>query len=418
MTSKIVETTLSADLVGGGTFAVGYPAGFSKGSFVGSLKHKLATGSGNVFPSPAYFTLTFGATSVTVNWTSVSPTLPAGTKVLLELDMPGKNSAEVKVPISPIPGNMVRSGLFAINLGAPATADADGYCASQSVAQNASAILNGALVSSGVGVSDVARNIVAGWTTNAVLTFTFKDEHGNTVVEKSAGGSATFTGKKACKRLISVSSDTAITGLTVGTGNVFGLPVYVPSVAAVIAELEDGYNIKPPARVFLPWELEQTELLAPTAEDLVCPVDGFIDTSRAAIQGAVTTGGDLTIEVNTVAVTGLSHTVANSATKGTRYEDRPTAPRSSTTAVAKGDRITVTPASAFDTAGSINGALEIEVTGLQGTFVGGSTAKPTATTGDVRGTYAPRSTPDGTISYELLVRLDDADFYGQAQFAG
>lgn len=417
MSLKIVEYTLAADLAGGGTFAVAYPAGTSKGNFSGSLKHKLATASGNVFGSPAYFTLTFGATTVTVNWTSGSPTLPTGTKVFLQLDMPGHNAASNKSPITPMPALMSRSGLFSINFGSPLAADDNGYCASQSVAEDASAVLDGALVVSGVGVADVPRNIVAAWTTSATLTFTFRDEHNNLVVEQSAAGTS-HTGSKACKRLISVSSDTAITGLTVGTGNKLGMPVFVPNHRSIVAELMDGYDIKPPRVVYIPWEIEQTELLAATAEQIVCPVDGYVARARGIVQGAVTTGGAITFKVGTTDITGLTFTIADADAAGVRYNDAPTTPRSSTTVVAAGDRLQVVPAAAIDTAGQLNGILEIETLGSAGTFVGGSTAKPTALTGDVRGTYTPPTVPDGSTSYELIVRLDDPDFYGQDQYAG
>lgn len=418
MSQKIVNFTLAADLVGGGTVAVSYPAGTSKGNFSGSLKHKLATSAGNVFGSPAYFTLTFGATTVTINWTSGSPTIPAGTVVLLQLDQPGYSAAVSKSPLTPMPAGMTRVGAFSINLGSPGTASSNGYATSQSVAQNASAVLNGSLVSNGVGVADAAygRNIVAAWTTAAILTFTFKDFYGNTVVEKSASGTS-HTGSKACMRLISVSSDTAITGLTVGTGTKLGLPVYIPFSAAVLAELENGFKLNPPERVSLTGQINQTDLLAPTTQDIVSPFAGYIARLRTMVQVAITTGGTIKAQVNTADVTGCSVTIANSATKGTAGAATPTTARSATTVVAKGDRISIVPAS-FASAGAVNYELEIETNNMTGTLATGSTAKPTATTGDVRGTYDPATAPDGTTAYELIVQLEDPDFYGQDQYAG
>ncbi len=55
-----------------------------------------------------------------------------------------------------------------------------------------------------------------------------------------------------------------------------------------------------------------------------------------------------------------------------------------------------------------------------GTIVAGLTlaTKPTATTADVRGTYVPNSTPDGSKSFTLLVALQDETFLGATQFAG
>lgn len=108
--------------------------------------------------------------------------------------------------------------------------------------------------------------------------------------------------------------------------------------------------------IYIPFEIEQTELLAGTSEEIVCPVAGRITGFRGIVQGAVTTGGAVTLEINTVAVTGASFTLENSATKGTAYNS------SAITAlntVAVGDRIEVQPDAAIDTAGQLNGLIEI-----------------------------------------------------------
>jgi hypothetical protein len=51
-----------------------------------------------------------------------------------------------------------------------------------------------------------------------------------------------MAGKKAFKTITDVSSSASITGLTVGTGDVLGLPVFVPGGGHVVAEMEDGAN--------------------------------------------------------------------------------------------------------------------------------------------------------------------------------
>ncbi len=53
-----------------------------------------------------------------------------------------------------------------------------------------------------------------------------------------------------------------------------------------------------------------------------------------------------------------------------------------------------------------------------GTTVAGVLTKPTATTGDVRGTYTPNSTPDGSKKFSIFVALDDPTYLGSPQFAG
>lgn len=52
-----------------------------------------------------------------------------------------------------------------------------------------------------------------------------------------------------------------------------------------------------------------------------------------------------------------------------------------------------------------------------GTFVVGDTAKPTATTGDVRGTYDPNAACNGALTFRLLVATPTANYKGRAQFS-
>jgi len=54
-----------------------------------------------------------------------------------------------------------------------------------------------------------------------------------------------------------------------------------------------------------------------------------------------------------------------------------------------------------------------------GTFVAGVDTAPTATTGDVRGTYLPlTSVPDGAQNFVLFIPSTDPEYQGAAQFAG
>jgi hypothetical protein len=121
----------------------------------------------------------------------------------------------------------------------------------------------------------------------------------------------------------------------------------------------------------IPFSINQTDLLAPTAKSLVCPVDGYISGLGLIVTTAVTTGGTIKVGSTNAAassqyvttagtlvdVAGLSQTIANSAVKGARYLKRPT-DDSSTQQVKKGDRIEITPAS-FATAGAVEGWVEI-----------------------------------------------------------
>ena len=420
-TRSVITTTLAAALAGAGTLTLSYPVGTNAGSFINGKTHRVVTGNGDVFKCPKYFTLSFGATTITLTWDSAAPTLPVNTKLFIQLDRAGSSPQSTKEAAAPGLNSAADVALKLINLGAPTANASNNICTSQSVGAAADFSLNGSLLStytSGKMILDVPRNVVAAWTTTSVLTITGKDEYGNTMVETSASGTS-HTGTKAFKEITSISSSASITSATVGTGVVLGLPVFVPNVANVRAELENGYDMRMPNRIFVPIQISSTDLLAGTAQQVVCPIAGHIMGIRGIVQAAVTTGGAITVEVNTVAVTGLSITVADADPAGTRYSDTPTTARSSTTAVAVGDEITVTPAAAFATAGAVNVMLEIEPNALKGAFTAGKIgAKQSGTTGDVRGTYSPLTPPDGTTYYALLVELADPDFLGDDQYAG
>lgn len=131
-----------------------------------------------------------------------------------------------------------------ISLGAPDTADADGICASQNLTALGVASVDtdaaGAIAAAALaGVLDVPRNIVAAWTGTAVLTVTGTDLYDNTVVESSASGTS-FAGKKALKTVTDFSVSGDVTGLTIGTGNVLGLPFRVNGLYNCLAFYADN----------------------------------------------------------------------------------------------------------------------------------------------------------------------------------
>jgi hypothetical protein len=52
------------------------------------------TGAGDKFDSPKYFTLAYGASTITLTWGSSSPTLPVNTKLFIQLDIGGSSSQQ------------------------------------------------------------------------------------------------------------------------------------------------------------------------------------------------------------------------------------------------------------------------------------------------------------------------------------
>lgn len=241
---KTVSTTLASSVATSGTFTVPYPDGTDAGAFVGGTDNKM-TAMQSVFEQPAGFTLSFGTSNITVTYKGAT-TIPAGELVRLQLDMAGGDEetqllaedsatgATTQLPDSVSLANLVR-----VELGAPDAADADGVCASQAGTASTAMTINGALASGGVATFDKPRNVVAAWTNTATLTVTGTDEYGKTVVETSGSGTS-MAGKKAFKTITSVVPSANITGATVGSGDVLGLPVYFDGAGVLVAEMEDG----------------------------------------------------------------------------------------------------------------------------------------------------------------------------------
>lgn len=232
--------TLGADVATAGTFNVSYPTGYDE-SMMDEAGHKISVKNGGDYTSPHDFTVAFGAANAVVTWND-SLTLSAGTELFVELNVKGHDGDIDLREFNA--GKVSKMTLVSVNLGAPDAADANGYVESQnltaagvfSVSTTAAAAIAAAALA---GTADVPRNVVAAWTGTAVLTVTGTDEYGNTVVESSASGTS-MAGKKAFKTITDISTSANITGLTVGTGDVLGLPVYLPDADLVLSEQEDG----------------------------------------------------------------------------------------------------------------------------------------------------------------------------------
>ncbi len=249
-----VSTTLSAAVAASGTFTVGYPTGTDEDSFAG-YGHK-AVAIGNVMSSPTDFTLSFGSgTTITFTYGSGKTTMPAGTKISIDLNLPAENVREAPKLVLDNP-HVSMAALVRMDFGSPVVADADGIFASASIASATD--LEGALLVATAAHVDTAgtaelgmglasggasfgRSLVAAWTNTAVVTFTGTDFEGNTIVEISASGTA-HTGKKAFATVTKVSVSTDITSATVGTGDILGLGCYVGENDAAVLELIDGVD--------------------------------------------------------------------------------------------------------------------------------------------------------------------------------
>lgn len=245
MSFKTASVVLASAVATNGSITVGYPQGTTSGHYAGTWRHKgYASGLQFAMEAPTDFTVSFGSSNITVTYKGVT-TIPAGTKVSFEFNVAGNDRTYERVnkPVNNIltlPGAPVALGLMylrEISLGAPITAAANAHITSQALtlASGGTTTMTGTLA----GTNDVPRNIVAAWTNTAVLTVTGKDQYGNTMVESSASGTS-FTGKKAFKSVTSVKVSADVTGMTVGTGVVLGLPVFLSQVSCVLGESQDG----------------------------------------------------------------------------------------------------------------------------------------------------------------------------------
>ena len=105
--------------------------------------------------------------------------------------------------------------------------------------------------------------------------------------------------------------------------------------------------------------IEQVDLLAGTSHFVTAPVSGYISKMTTVVKKAVTTGGDLTIELGGEPVVGLTVTVADSASVGDIDSDVPSVTNGQSARVTKGDAIEIVGDTAFATAGELWVLVEI-----------------------------------------------------------
>lgn len=240
MSFKAVEFALSADVADAGTVTVNYPTGMNRGDFEFAMGHYM-TINGTRYNQPEDIGLSFGASAVTVTNRS-GGTIPAASRAFFNFARLGQTTLiKGRNGVHKNTAKRVNEAkTIIINLGAPITADPDGVCTSQAGTAATAMTIAGALASGGVATFDVPRNVVGAWTNTATLTVTGTDEYGKTLVETSASGTS-MTGVKAFKTVTSVVPSANITGATVGTGDVLGLPIHVPKATTgyVLKELQD-----------------------------------------------------------------------------------------------------------------------------------------------------------------------------------
>jgi hypothetical protein len=299
-----VEVALASAVAQSGTIAFAYPAGKYSGSYVGHGHAMFARGLQRMFSQDDGGISVAFTTVITVTYNGAT-SIPADTVVSIQLNRAGEDRVGAVLPENTVPLTP-----YLIDLGTPGTIDVDGVAVAQNADEDAFLTLSTAAfydASEGKVVLDVPRNVIAdsGGADTAVLVITGEDVYGQTMVENiTLNGTAAVAGKKAFKKISSIQATVAAIANSafVGTGDVLGLPVYLPYTTAGLV-LGDFEN------------------------------------------------------------------------------------------------------TTFDAT-------------LDGTLLAGVQTTPTATTGDVRGTYDPGAAADGAINFKLVVMLDDPTYKGVRQYAG
>lgn len=237
MSFDVVRVMTSAAVATSGTVSIPYPSNKDSGAYAAEGHAAIARGLNAALTLNSTFSLTFGTSAITFTYLG-STSIPAQTEILVQLNRKGTNGDLSKR----VAASIKRSALThveMISLGAPDVADADGIFVSAALNTGVNGTISGALASGGVATFDVPRNVVGAWTNTAVLTVKGTDEYGNSVVESSGSGTS-FAGKKAFKTITQVTVSANVTGLTVGSGDVLGLPIFLAGTGHVLKELQDG----------------------------------------------------------------------------------------------------------------------------------------------------------------------------------
>lgn len=239
MRTETIMTTLGATVGQGGSFNIAYPDGKDADDYQAGANpnHVITSISGMpIYARKGEFSVAFGASNIVVTLLK-NLSYQNGAKLWLHIDAAASTTGDGSLALAS-PAQMDEMHPVIINLGTPIATDSDSAVASQAAtaADGLATGINGVLASGGVATFDVPRNVVAAWTGTAVLTVTGTDQYGNVVVESSASGTS-LAGKKAFKTITGIAVSANVTGLTVGHGNVLGLPVYLASVSHVVREI-------------------------------------------------------------------------------------------------------------------------------------------------------------------------------------
>ena len=234
MSRKTQRIILGAAVAQNGTFTVSYPPGTTAGNFKSGKRQKMNI-LGSSLEAPRDFTIAFGATFATITWLGAT-TIPALTEVYVELDtlgsqFPSRTNEEGETKRS------IFHTFLSLDLGSPSASNAAFFRAAAAIgAGGALALLATAL--------DVPRALTITSSGNdSARTFVVKgkDEYGFALTENITGANAgVAAGKKAFASITSITIDAAAAGtVSIGYGNVLGLPVFLKNGTFILREIEN-----------------------------------------------------------------------------------------------------------------------------------------------------------------------------------
>lgn len=229
---------LAAAVAANATLSISLPTGFDSGRYQGGLDHRLQMNQSNLV-SPVDFTVAANGALVTVT-NKTGATWPSGVPFILQLNQPG--DAQKSIPPLAFNGSSVGANLVLVNIGAPATASGTAILAT-TPALTAGANLLAAPIAVPGGSAGRALNVVSSTTdTTQIVTVVGKDAFGATLSQAfTLNGTTAVVGTKAFATVTGISVNIALAGnLSVGTINVFGLPVPLPMLGLVVKDLTDG----------------------------------------------------------------------------------------------------------------------------------------------------------------------------------
>ncbi len=308
-----------------------------------------------------------------------------------------------------------RASLVQVDLGTPKIADVNGIGSQDSGAASFpfDMTIDGALASGGVATFDVPRGVQVVSTSGAcssVFTFQGTDKYGVPIEEDVTANAQTIVfGKKAFKTItkVTVDKDTETT-INFGDSDVLGLPFRLENVADILVIDENDQN--------------KFQVTGQTAANPAAA-------TAVSLVAAASTALTITNAVNAVSTPGGSGLDATGATEidalfgevkvdldATKVEvDRLVVENDD--AKVQVDKLVVdVEAIRAEVIKLVADAAAID----SGTLVkADATVTQTATTGDVRGTYNPTMTLDGSKTLKLTFKpkgRDTAGAYGSVQF--